>query len=224
MDLHLPPGVPQHPPYFLNLDGPEGGGKTTQAARIRDWFDDNELGLMNLREPGGTLLGEKVRATVLDATENPMTPRAEALLFLASRAELVSTVIEPSLARGHSVLTDRFHISTLAYQGYGRGIPLDDLRGVNAFATAGRLPDVTLYLDVPTEVGFQRQLLMGKKADRMEQETLDFHERVREGYRSILQQGRDRIMRIDAVPSADEVFARGIEPILERLYAPVLKR
>src|SRR5690554_2900769 len=133
------------PGVFLALEGPEGAGKSTQVRRLEAWLRDRGRDPLVTREPGGTPMGEAVRSILLDS--EAVAPRSELLLMLAARAALVDAVIRPALAAGRVVVSDRFHLSTLAYQGYGRGLPLDDVVRLNAFATAGLEPDLTILLD-----------------------------------------------------------------------------
>lgn len=161
---------------LIVLEGPEGAGKTTQLRRLGDWLCRRGVTYTGVREPGGTALGNEIRRMLLDpAREIP--PRAEALLFMASRAALVSEVIAPALARGETVLVDRFVLSTYAYQIAGRGLPEAEVRAANALATGGLVPDLTLLLDVPPADRLARRELRGA-ADRMEQAGADFHARV----------------------------------------------
>ncbi len=172
---------------FITFEGPEGCGKTTQAQVLFHRLQARGYPVALLREPGGTALGERIREILLHAADVPLSPHAEALLFAASRAQFVTEAIRPRLAAGMVVLCDRFADSTLAYQGYGRGLDLAALQAVLDFATGGLLPDLTFLLDLPAEEGLRRkqqnELLSGLPDwDRFEQEQVAFHRRVREGY------------------------------------------
>lgn len=165
---------------FVVLEGGEGVGKTTQWARVADTLRAVGHDVVAVREPGGTPSGDAIRALLLDPGSQ-LAPESEALLFAASRAQLVRDVIEPALARGAVVLVDRFLLSTYAYQGAGRGLPMSSLQAVNHFATGGLAPDLTLLLSLPLEVAQARMHARGE-TDRMEREALSFHERVREAF------------------------------------------
>ncbi len=161
---------------FLVLEGGEGVGKTTQWTSISAWLERAGHDVVAIREPGGTPAGDAVRAILLDP-EATLTPEAEALLFAASRAQLVGTVIRPALSRGAVVLVDRFLLSTYAYQGAGRGLALDALRSANQLATGGLAPDLTLLLSMGVDDALARMRSRGE-ADRMERESVAFHTRV----------------------------------------------
>lgn len=172
------------PGILLTLEGIEGSGKSTQAALLADWLRSLGLVVVAAREPGGTPLGESVRAALLEASGD-VAPRAELMLMLAARAALMHDVVEPALARSAIVVLDRFELSSFAYQGHGRGIPLDEVRAANAVATGGRSPDLTLLLDVPEATGEARRRAAGKGDDRIEGAGRAFHERVARGYREL---------------------------------------
>lgn len=191
---------------FITVDGPDGGGKTTQARRLADALLARGVDVLLTREPGGTRLGERVRSILLDNQTGVHAPIADALLFNAARAQHVAEVILPALAAGRTVVCARYADSTLAYQGYGGGLPLDQLRQIQAVATQGLRPDVTILLDVPPETG------LGRKQDeltRFETEfDVPFHARVREGFLEMARQEPDRYRVIDATAPEDEVFRR----------------
>ncbi len=192
---------------FVSLEGPDGVGKTTQAALLAERLRATGLEVVQCREPGGTGLGERVRAVLLDP-EATMGDRAEALLFAAARAELTEAVIAPALARGAWVVCDRFIDSSLVYQGLARGLGLESIRAVSLFATGGVLPARTLVLH-----GVDRR---DDEPDRMEAAGADFHARVAEGFLELAALEPDRVRLIDARGSVDEVAAR-IEQALEDL-------
>ena len=203
---------------LITLEGPEGAGKTVLAKRLIEELVRRGHRVRSTREPGGTRLGERLRAILLEtgggAEAAPVDPRADALLFNAARAQLVAEVIRPALEAGDVVLCARFTDSTLAYQGYGAGLPLDELRAIAAVATGGLAPDRTILLDVPPEVGLRRKT--GASRNRFEASfDLAFHERVRAGFLELARQepARFRVVdssrRLDAV--APEVIAAAVE-------------
>ena len=167
---------------FIVLEGADGVGKTTQTALLSSWLESREIEHVVAREPGGTPLGEAVRDLILRETDLHIAPEPELLLILASRAAFVSEVVKPALAAGKVVLADRFALSTLAYQGYGRGLPLDDVRDGLRIATGGLEPDLYIILDIPIEESSARQAASGVELDRIEREGDDFLQSVRQGY------------------------------------------
>lgn len=205
--------------HFLTLEGPEGAGKSTQAARIRDHLASRGLTVILTREPGGTPLGEAIRDVLL-ATEparHPAAPRVDALLFNAARAQLVATVIEPALERGDIVVCDRYADSTLAYQGHGAGLPLEKLRDLASFATGGLQPDLTILLDLPVEDGLARK---AGEETRFEQAfTLDYHRRVRAGFLALAAAEPARFAVVDATQEPDAV-TRDVRAAVDRLSLP----
>jgi len=200
---------------FLVLEGIEGSGKSTQAARLEAWLRRLGHEPVVAREPGGTALGERIRDAVLRGGD-PVPARSELLLILAARAALMDDVVEPALADGRIVLLDRFELSTFAYQGYGRGLPLDELRRLNAFATGGRRPDLTVVLSVPTSAGEQRRAARGGAADRIEEAGRAFHERVARGYDE-LARNEPSIEVVDGTATPDAVEAT-IRALLGRRF------
>ncbi len=167
--------------FFLVLEGPEGAGKTTLARSLTSRMLEDGLDPVTVREPGGTTVAETLRAELLSPGRT-WTPEMELLYMTAARADLVTKVIRPALEAGKVVLSDRYDLSTFAYQGAGRGLPMEHVRWVNRCATGGLVPDVTLVLDLAPEVGRERQRAAGKGADRMEQEGVAFHDRVAAAY------------------------------------------
>ena len=194
---------------FITLEGPEGAGKSTHLARLAEALRGRGIEVLTTREPGGTPLCEAVRGILQfnAAGEAPQT-RAELLLFLASRAQLVAQVIEPALVRGTWVLCDRFCDSTFAYQGYGRGLELAQLRALNAFATAGLMPDLTLLLDIPEAESARRLAERKGPADRFEQEQAAFHRRLAEGFREMAVAEPARFRVIDSSGSEAQTAAQ----------------
>lgn len=191
---------------FVTFEGPEGGGKTTQIRLLAQWLVQQGWDVVTTREPGGTRIGNAIRAVLLDPDHVEMRPEAEILLFSAARAQLVGEVIRPQLARSGVVLSDRFADSTFAYQGYGRRLDLNALRRITAFATGGLTPDLTICLDLPVEEGLRRK--QGGALDewnRMEREVQEFHERVRSGYLTLANAASERWLVVDAMQSVQQV-------------------
>lgn len=201
---------------FISFEGPEGAGKSTHIATLMQQLQARGIPVLCTREPGGTKLGEAIRGLLQfnTAGEAPNI-RAELLLFLASRAQIVEQVIRPALEAGTWVLCDRFCDSTLAYQGYGRGLPLPTLREINAFATGGLMPDITLLLDIPLEES-QRRLVAraGMPGDRFEQEKTEFHKRLRDGFLELAAQEPKRMFVIESLDAQDKVAAQIAQIVL----------
>ncbi|MCX7853370.1 MAG: dTMP kinase [Caldilineales bacterium] len=203
---------------FITFEGIEGSGKTTQMQLLRDWLQARGEQVLATREPGGTAIGDRIRAILLDPNHTEMAAETEILLYSAARAQIVRQIIRPHLEQGWIVLCDRFFDSTLAYQGYGRGLPLNILRDITAFATGGLVPDLTFYLDLPVEVGLRRKAQTPAEWTRFEAETLAFHRRVRKGYLELAAAEPRRWVVLDAGQPAEliqetirqEVLARGV--------------
>lgn len=190
---------------LITFEGPEGSGKTTQAHLLAEYLRRRGYDVLLTREPGGTPIGDQIRAVLHDPTNADMTAWAEVLLYSASRAQLVAQVIRPALAEGKMVISDRFYDSTLAYQGYGRGLDLAALREITRLATGGLVPQLTLYLDIRPDQGLQRRLSGGEEWNRLDREALAFHQRVRAGYLELMALEPERWVMIDAARPVDEV-------------------
>ncbi|MBW3671087.1 MAG: dTMP kinase [Acidobacteria bacterium] len=206
---------------FIVFEGIEGSGKSTQARNLSRHL--REIGRKSVltKEPGGTPLSNRIRAILLDPAEEGMDPLTELLLYAASRRQHVVDVIRPSVEHDAVVLCDRFTDATLAYQGYGRGLNLDRLREINNWVTDGLVPDLTVILDLPEDVGLSRARDRNRNQDlqlesRLEGEDLRFHRRVREGYLSLAEESPERYGLVSADGDADEVFARVIDLISKR--------
>ena len=191
---------------LITLEGGEGTGKSTQLAIVAEMLQDAGLAVLVLREPGGTPVGEAIREVLLDPRRTNINDRAELLLYEASRAQLVDEVMLPALAAGKVVICDRFYDSTTAYQGHARGLPLDEVRALNRFATAGLTPDLTIVFDIDPTTGLDRATVNG--ADRLESEEVEFHDRVREGFVRIAEDEPERVVLLDAGGTPDEVAQR----------------
>lgn len=196
------------------LEGVEGAGKSTQARMLGEWLDSCGIPFTLTREPGGTDVGEAIRSVVQDRPEISVLPETELLLYLAARTAFVREVALPVLERGELLIADRFSLSTYAYQGYGRGLDLDEVRRMDRFASGGLVPDLYLVLDLPVKEGRARQKAAGKKEDRLESSGEAFLEAVGRGYRELA--GTDRRVRlVDARGTPLDVHAR-VREVLRR--------
>ena len=198
---------------FIVVEGPEGAGKSTLAAALAERLRQAGADVVPVREPGGTVPAELARQALLDPSSN-LDPETELLFVTAARAHLVQAVIRPALAAGRTVLSDRYDLSTMAYQAAGRGLPADVVRTVNHAATRGLTPDLTLVLDGPPAEGRRRQLAVGKGTDRFEREDAAFHERVRAAYQAARGEG---IVHIDASAAPPVVLEAAWAAIQERM-------
>ena len=202
---------------FITFEGIDGCGKTTQAERLAAYLSSQGRQIVLTREPGGTGVSEKIRAILLDETNHRMAWLTEMLLYMASRAQLTEEVIRPALEAGKVVISDRFMDATLAYQGYGRGLDKELIRGLNAIATTHLTPDVTFLVDLAPEICGKRMAAMEKKADRLEGVKGDFHRRVRAGYLEMAGQEPGRFRVIDGAKSIAECERDVREAILALL-------
>lgn len=207
---------------FITFEGPEGSGKSTQIKLLAEQLEGQGIKVRCTREPGGTATGEAIRNILQhDAIDEQLNERAELLLFAASRAQLMDQVILPALERGEWVVCDRFIDSTMAYQGFARGMSIDTLYGINDFAISSRKPDLTLLLDLDIECGFQRleeRYSDGvESVDRFEREARDFHRRVREGYHQLAEREPERFRIINAKQSIEDVAAQIWDAVAEAI-------
>lgn len=200
---------------FITLEGMEGSGKSTQAQRLGEALGSEAI---VTREPGGTALGRGIRSLLLDRRQQRMCGETEVLLYFADRAQHVAEVLRPAVAAGRLVVCDRYVDSSLAYQGYGRGLSLELLGGVARLATGDLRPDLTLFLDVPLEAGLARVQERGGY-DRLEAEPLAFHRRVREGYSALMAAEPRRWVVVDALGAPAEVTARLLQVIEARGFS-----
>ena len=195
---------------FITFEGGEGCGKSTQARRLAAALEARGVGVVLTREPGGTVLAEEIRRLIKDQADDPPCDRSELLLFLAARAQLVRNVIRPALDAGRWVVSDRFSDSTMAYQGYGRGLPLDVLRAANDFACEGLKPDLTLLLEVDPAVARARlrarETATQAAADRIERAGDAFHARLARGFAELARAEPERFVVLDANGASDEVW------------------
>jgi dTMP kinase len=202
--------------FFITFEGPEGGGKSTQIHNLAAALADRGHSVWTTREPGGTRVGEMIRPMVLGRDQPPMTAWTEALLFTAARAQHVEEVIRPRLDRGEIVLCDRYVDSTLAYQGYGRGLDLPTLRQLEIHATGGLIPDLTILLNLPIEAGLAR--IPRTNQDRLDREAASFHQRVRDGYRQLAEAEPTRWREVDASAGPEQVARQILELASDALH------
>lgn len=208
--------------HFIVLEGVDGVGKTTQVALLAEWLDALEVPYLLVREPGGTPLGEAIRELVLGRPELDVGARSEMLLLLAARAALVRDVLRPALEEGKTVIGDRFALSTLAYQGYGRGLDVEQVRRANEVATDGLRPDLYVLLDLPLGVSLERTGADGNAPDRIEREGEAFRVAVRDGYLA-LAESEPGVEVLDAEGSPSEVHQR-VRDLLEARFPQTFMR
>ena len=199
---------------LITFEGIDGSGKTTQIHMLENEFNKLGVDYKTFREPGGTELSEKIREILLDKENIELIPTAESLLFAAARAQLTADQIKPAIAKGEFVICDRFTDSTIAYQGYGRGLDIKKLEAINNIATAGLAPDITFILDINPEVAAER--IEAESPDRMEATGIDFFRRIREGYRDIKDQDPNRYRVINGEQSSENVFKDIKKIVMER--------
>jgi dTMP kinase len=206
---------------FITLEGPEGSGKSSQLPALAEFLRRQGRTVLTTREPGGTPIGEQVRAVLTSMKNTGMNPTTEILLFCAARAQLVEEIIRPSLGRSEIVLSDRYADATLAYQGYGHGYALDLLRQLLNFATGGLWPDLTLLLDLSSEDGLRRKRSNGGEWNRLDAYELAFHQRVRAGYLELARQEPLRWCIIDAAMPPEMVQLALRQAVLDRLTGEI---
>ncbi|MDR7857615.1 dTMP kinase [Tissierella sp.] len=200
---------------FITLEGPDGSGKSTIIKLLSDYLKDKGIEFIMTREPGGTLIGEEIRHIILDKKNTSMGAETEALLYAAARGQHVHEKILPAIEQGKIVFCERFTLSSLAYQGVGRGLGIERVKSINDFAIRGIYPDLILFFHVDPELTLERKL--GKvPGDRLEQEGNDFHRRVYDGYMELLEMYPENIKIIDATKTVEEVLQQSIIEI-ERL-------
>lgn len=204
---------------FITFEGIEGAGKSTMMAKVADYMHDLGDTPVVTREPGGSRLGKRLRSFLLDSRQDQLEPHAELCLFLADRAQHISEVILPAIEAGQSVLCDRYIDSTIAYQGFGRGMDVDDLKQINKIAAGRLMPELTLLLDLPVAIGIARAGERNRQAGtvvsegRFDSESLDFHERVRRGYLQLASESPERIVVIDAYRDQNQVYQDCVETL-----------
>lgn len=203
---------------FITFEGPDGSGKTTQLTLLADYLGQQGYAVFQTREPGGTPIGDQIRQVVHALENEEMHPRAEMLLYSASRAQHVEQVIRPRLQAGEIVLCDRFYDSTLAYQGYGHGLDLDALRRITSFATGGLCPDLTFYLEIDPQAGLKRRQKDGDAEwNRLDAQSLAFHRQVHAGYRALIAEEPARWAVVDGERPVEAIQAEIRRLALERV-------
>ena len=204
--------------FLVSLEGPEGAGKTSVLEALIPILEDRGVEVLSTREPGGVLIGEKIREVILDPSHTEMDPKTELLLYIASRRQHLVEKVLPALAAGKLVIMDRFIDSSVAYQGFGRGLDIEAIDWLNEFATDGLKPDLTLYFDIEVEEGLARIAANSdREINRLDMEGLDLHRKVRQGYLSLLEKEVDRIVKIDASLPLDQVIANTQQLLFDRM-------
>ena len=204
--------------FLVSLEGPEGAGKTSVLEAIIPILEDRGIEVLSTREPGGVLIGEKIREVILDPSHTEMDPKTELLLYIASRRQHLVEKVLPALATGKLVIMDRFIDSSVAYQGFGRGLDKEAIDWLNEFATDGLKPDLTLYFDIEVEEGLARIAANSdREINRLDMEGLDLHRKVRQGYLSLWEKEADRIVKIDASLPLDQVIANTQQLLFDRM-------
>ncbi|MBR3804137.1 MAG: dTMP kinase [Clostridia bacterium] len=201
---------------FITFEGCEGSGKSTHVALFKEYLDRNGIDYIFLREPGGVSISEKIRSIILDVENKEMCDRAEALLYAAARAQLITEKIIPALNEGKLVVVDRYIDSSFAYQGYARGLGIDFIEKINSYAIDSCMPDKTVFLDISPKVAFERKG-GADKDDRLELSGIEFHERVYEGYKKLVEKYPERFISIDPTGTKAETHAKIIESIKDIL-------
>ncbi len=202
---------------FITFEGPDGSGKSTQLRMLASALREEGRDIVTTREPGGTEIGDQIRAVIMNMKNKAMDPRTELLLFNASRAQLVEELIRPSLAAGKIILCDRYADSTMAYQGYGHGLDKDELRRLLNFATGGLKPDLTLLFDISAEAGLKRRISNHDEWNRMDDYALQFHERVRGGFLELAAADPERWVVIDADRDPGVIHAEVLDIVKRKL-------
>jgi len=203
--------------HFISFEGIDYSGKTTQINLLQAYLQKEGYQVYVLREPGGTVISEKIRDILLDKKHHDMNERAEIFLYSAARVQLVSEKIIPLLKEGYFIIADRYVDSTTAYQGYGRGIDLDMVKQINRAATFGLLPSITFYLEIAPRQAQQRRLNKGESADRLEGAGIDFYQRVFNGYKQLAEEEKERFHIIDAMQSVNAIHKQIVAALKEHL-------
>ncbi|NKE07836.1 dTMP kinase [Mesobacillus selenatarsenatis] len=192
---------------FITIEGPDGSGKTTILQMLAENLVNEGYEVVATREPGGIEIAEQIRKVILDPENTAMDPRTEALLYAAARRQHLAEKVKPALEEGKIVICDRFVDSSLAYQGYARGLGIDEVYSINEFAIENMMPAMTLYFDVAPEIGLERiNKNKGREVNRLDLEKLEFHQKVREGYTILADRFSERIVKVDASKDLDTVY------------------
>ncbi|EFV74158.1 MULTISPECIES: dTMP kinase [Cytobacillus] len=201
---------------FITVEGPEGAGKTTIIDMLASNLAKEGYQVLQTREPGGIEIAEQIRSVILDKNNTKMDPRTEALLYAAARRQHLAEKVKPAMDKGYIILCDRFIDSSLAYQGYARGLGIDEVYSINSFAIEGMMPELTLYFDIEPEAGLDRiNQHKGREVNRLDLEKLDFHHKVREGYLKLMELYPERIFKIDASGTLEEVYQQAESKLKE---------
>ncbi|MDL0437285.1 MULTISPECIES: dTMP kinase [unclassified Niallia] len=199
---------------FITMEGPEGAGKTTILEMLYKHYKDKGIKIVKTREPGGIRIAEKIREIILNPDHTEMDGKTEALLYAAARRQHLVEKVIPALAEGSIVLSDRFIDSSLAYQGYARGIGIEEIWKINEFAIGGVMPDLTLYFDLDPELGLARiNKSNEREINRLDLEQLDFHKRVQAGYYKVIEKFPERLHKLEASQSIEDVFEQAQQAI-----------
>ena len=204
--------------FLVSLEGPEGAGKTSVLEAILPLLEEKNIEFLTTREPGGVLIGEKIREVILDPSHTQMDPKTELLLYIASRRQHLIEKVLPALEAGKLVIIDRFIDSSVAYQGFGRGLDVADIEWLNQFATDGLKPDLTLYFDLDVEEGLARIAKnKNREVNRLDLEGLEMHQRVRQGYLYSLEKDPERLVKIDASQALEAVVKDSLAVLNQHL-------
>ena len=201
--------------YFITFEGIEGAGKSTQSVMLHKYLIEKNRKVILTKEPGGTKTGRKIREILLSHSEEIFPPVAELFLYEADRNFHVHNLIKPKINKGYTVICDRFTDSTLAYQGYARGLDIDFVKRLNSTASENIKPDITFLIDIPVEEGLKR-IQKTRERDRIEKEEIDFHKKLREGFLKIAQEEKDRIVVLNGLEPAEKIFSQIIEILKNR--------
>ncbi|MEW4100922.1 dTMP kinase [Bacillus altitudinis] len=203
---------------FITFEGPEGAGKTTVIRKVYEEMERQGYAVMATREPGGIDIAEQIREVILNEKNTKMDAKTEALLYAAARRQHLAEKVEPALKRGETVLCDRFVDSSLAYQGYARGLGIEEVKSINDFAIDGTMPQITIYFSITPEEGLKRiDANQGREKNRLDMETLNFHQMVREGYEQLIAQSPERFRVVDASQPVQDVFNEVFQLIQDTL-------
>lgn len=202
---------------FITIEGGEGSGKTSVIIKLIDELNKRGYQTLSTREPGGSKIAEEIREVILNVENTNMDYMTEALLYAASRRQHLEEVVKPAIKEGKLVICDRYVDSSLAYQGYARGLGIDNVYEVNMYATGGFMPDLTIFIDVPPEVGLSRIKKNNRSVDRLDLEKMNFHNLVHEGYLKVYERFPERIVRIDGNKPIDEVYEDLLKIIDQKL-------